>query len=79
MAPSQHDWGAGVGWLMVHLHPEVFLSYAALSVPSAIRRAPDQPGLIESLIQKFGDPNGKTAVQARSFISELMSEFVCQS
>lgn len=28
-----HDWGAAVGWVAVSRHPELFLSYVAVSVP----------------------------------------------
>ncbi len=43
-----HDWGAGVGWGFVAMHPERVLSWTALSVPhpaafgAAIRDDPDQ-------------------------------------
>ena len=48
-----HDHGANAGWSLARLHPDVFATYTAMSVPSYPRTA-DQPMPLDSMRKAHG-------------------------
>ena len=62
-----HDWGAAIGWMFTRLHPDVFIAYAALSVPVSLRKRADGRGQYSVLRDVYGDPNGPDARSSARF------------
>jgi pimeloyl-ACP methyl ester carboxylesterase len=62
-----HDWGAGIGWRMVHKHPERIASWTSLSIPhpasygKAFREDPDQQQKSQYIIM-FQEPGAAEAM-----------------
>jgi len=65
-----HDWGAMIGFWLTLLHPDIFVAYAALSIPYGVRPDGNAPPL-EMMMNMFGDPNGPDARDEAIYFYQL--------